>query len=109
MNDRIPAHLEVSGLVRRVNAEGGFATVLQKGEPDAGTILLVFTLNGGNTRVFERMPQLDGTRKWTLSKGEVADSKDKIEEYLNRRGKQDPDLWIVELDVPDPERFIGLS
>lgn len=109
MNDRIPARLEVSGLVRRVNAAGGFATVLQKGEPDAGTILLVFTLNGGNTRVFERMPQLDGTRKWTLSKGEVADSKDKIEEYLNRRGKQDPDLWIVELDVPDPERFIGLS
>lgn len=109
MNDRIPAHLEVSGLVRRVNAAGGFAMVLQKGEQDAGTILLVFTLNGGNTRVFERMPQLDGSRKWTLSKDESTDSKEKIEEYLNRRGKQDPDLWIVELDIPDPERFIGLS
>ena len=83
--------------------------VLQKGEPDAGTILLVFTLNGGNTRVFERMPQLDGSRKWTLSKNEGTDSKEKIEEYLSRRGKQDPDLWIVELDIPDPERFIGLS
>ena len=109
MNDRIPAHLEVSGLVRRVNAAGGFAMVLQKGEQDAGTILLVFTLNGGNTRVFERMPQLDGSRKWTLSKDESTDSKEKIEEYLNRRGKQDADLWIVELDIPDPERFIGLS
>lgn len=109
MTDRIPAHLEVSALIRRVNGEGGFATVLQKGEPDAGTILLVFVLNGGNTRIFERMPQLDGTRKWVLSKDETTDSKEKIEEYLNRRGKQDADLWIVELDIPDPERFIGLS
>lgn len=109
MDERIPAHLEVSGLVRRVGAEGGFATVLNKGERDAGTILLVLLENGGNSRVFERMPQLDGSRKWTVTRTEVSDSKEKVDEYLTRRGQQDPDLWIVELDIPQAERFIGLS
>lgn len=109
MDERIPAHLEVSGLVRRVGAEGGFATVLHKGEPDAGTILLVLLENGRNSRVFERMPQLDGSRKWTATRTEAADSKEKVDEYLTRRGQKDPDLWIVELDIPQAERFIGLS
>jgi len=30
-------------------------------------------------------------------------------EYLARRRRQDDDLWIVELDIADGERFIGLA
>jgi hypothetical protein len=30
-------------------------------------------------------------------------------ELLARRGDFDPDLWIVELDIPQAERFIGQS
>lgn len=108
MTIRVPAHLEVSGFVRQVHAAGGFAAILKKGEQDAGTILLVLAENGENLRVAERMPQLDGTRDWTIIRTEVVDSKDKITEYLDRRAKQDPDLWIVELDIPSAERFIGI-
>ena len=106
---RLPAHMEVGGLVRRINAQGGFATVIRKGEPDAGTILLVLTENGANLRVYERMPQVDGKRKWLLSKSQDVDLKEEINEYLSRRSIQDRDLWIVELDIPDGERFIPES
>ena len=41
MDARLPTHVEVSGLIRAVEAAGGFATVLSKGERDAGTIALV--------------------------------------------------------------------
>lgn len=109
MESRLPAHLDVSGLVRQVNGAGGFAAVIRKGERDAGTILLLLVENGANPRVFERMPQLDGSRKWTLIKSEPIDSKQQIDEYLDRRSSQDPDLWIVELDIPDGERFIPES
>jgi hypothetical protein len=109
MDSRLPAHVDVSALVRQVNAAGGFAAVIRKGERDAGTILLQLVENGRNARVFERMPQLDGSRKWTLIKSEAIDSKQEIDEYLNRRSHQDPDLWIVELDIPDGERFIPES
>ena len=109
MTTRVPAHLEVSGFVRQVSAAGGFAAILKKGEKDAGTILLVLAENGGNLRVAERMPQLDGSRNWAIIRTEVIDSKVKITEYLERRARQDDDLWIVELDIPSAERFIGIQ
>ena len=104
---RLPAHLEVAGLLRRVQQEGGFATVLAKGEADAGTILIVLADRDAPQRAFERMPQLDGTRAWTCSR--TADPQDPFAfgEWLDRRRRQDQDLWIIELDVPQGERFIG--
>lgn len=107
MDARLPAHLEVAALIRRVQAEGGFAAVLGKGEPEAGTILVVITENGVNSRVYERMPQLDGSRKWSCSKSQDPENKAIFDEYLERRKRQDPDLWIVELDIARAERFIG--
>ncbi|MGN6357850.1 MAG: DUF1491 family protein [Novosphingobium sp.] len=107
MEGRLPAHLEVSALIRRVQAAGGFAAVLAKGEQEAGTILVVTTENGRNTRAFERMPQLDGSRAWSCSKEQDPDNKELFNEYLARRKSQDADLWIVELDIAQAERLIG--
>lgn len=107
MDGRLPAHFEVSALIRRVQAEGGFAAVLAKGEQEAGTILVVTTENGRNTRVFERMPQLDGSRSWTCSKEQDPENKEIFNQYLERRKSQDHDLWIVELDIAQAERFVG--
>ncbi|MBV1917442.1 MAG: DUF1491 family protein, partial [Sphingomonadaceae bacterium] len=36
-------------------------------------------------------------------------NKEEFEGYLQRRQNQDPDLWILELDIAHGERFIGLS
>mgnify|MGYP000107767707 FL=1 len=83
--------------------------MLHKGEPEGGTILVLLTDRGENPRVYERMPSLDGDRKWTLSKVQDPDNKREIDEYLERRGAQDRDLWIIELDIADGERLIGLT
>lgn len=109
MEDRLPAHVEVSGLIRAVQAQGGFAMVIEKGERDAGTLLVLCCENGTNMRAYERMPQADGTRKWSLAKIQDTDNSTEFTEYCERRRRQDPDLWIVELDAPNCERFIGLS
>ncbi|MEZ5744628.1 MAG: DUF1491 family protein [Sphingomonadaceae bacterium] len=108
MDARLPAHVEVGGLVRRVQAEGGFAAVIKKGERDAGTILVVLTENGANSRVYERMPQLDGTRAWHCALRQDNENAQEFANFLERRGSQDPDLWIVELDIADGERFIAV-
>lgn len=105
---RLPAQLEVAGLIRRVQAEGGFAAVLQRGAEQGGTILVVLTENSANTRVYERMPQLDGKRIWHISRQQDPEKPEEFTGYLNRRGSQDSDLWIVELDIANGERFIGL-
>ena len=104
---RLPARLEVTALMRRVAAEGGFATVIARGEPDSGTILLVMRGSSTNPTIWERMPQLDGTRQWALNRTQEPENKQEFEDYLTRRAAQDSDLWIVELDIPNPERFVG--
>ena len=106
MEARLPAHLEVAGLIRAVEAAGGFATVVAKGERDAGTLLVVCCENGANAAAYERMPQADGTRAWTLTRKQDTDNPKEFWDYCDRRRRQDGDLWIVELDVPNGERFV---
>ena len=107
MDGRLPAHLEVTGLIRAVEAAGGFAAVLARGERDAGTMLIVTIDRAAGATLYERMPQLDGARVFIAAKRENLDSPQEFAEYLVRRRDQDSDCWIVELDVPKGERFIA--
>jgi len=107
MTTRLPAHLEVTALIRAVQAQGGFATVLAKGEKDAGTILILTIDKGENGALYERMPQLDGSRKFQQVKVQDPEKPKELDEYLARRQRQDSDIWIVELDIADAERFIA--
>ena len=106
MDNRLAAHIEVSGLLRSAQANGDFGMVLHKGERDAGSILIVMLGNQGLGTLLERMPQLDGSRQWAKTKVQVSDNKSEFEDYLARRMQQDPDVWIVELTVAKVEQFI---
>lgn len=107
MDARLPAHVEVSGLIRAVESAGGFAMVLQKGERDAGTILVLTTQNGRNTRLWERMPQLDGSRKFSCTREQDDENPREIDEYVGKRQRSDPDCWVIELDIENAERFVA--
>lgn len=107
-DERLPAHIEASALLRQVQAAGGFAAVLAKGEREAGTMIVVITAGGRDSRAYERMPRADGTRGWALAKTDSADDPGALPGWLDRRREQDPDVWIIELDIPQGERFIGL-
>ncbi|MBO9511925.1 DUF1491 family protein [Erythrobacter sp. A6_0] len=107
-DNRLPAHVEIAGMIRSVQAAGGFATVLHKGERDAGAICVIATHNGHNSTLWERMPQLDGSRKFVATKTQDTENKTDFEEYLARRLRQDPDSWQIELDIENAERFIAV-
>ena len=82
--------------------------VLAKGERDAGTVLIVTMFRGEGAQLFERMPQLDGSRPFVATKKQDIEKPEEFSEYLARRKQQDPDIWILEVDIADPERFIAL-
>lgn len=109
-NDRLPAAIEASALIRLAEANGGFGVVLHRGEPDSGTILIVILDNQGfgetQARTFERLPKADGSRGWTLDKVQDIENKIDFEEYLKRRIARDPDLWVIELTIAAGEQFI---
>lgn len=93
-------------MIRAVEAAGGFATVLRKGHREAGAILLVLTEKGTNSRVYEAMPSARSGREWLCTKCDNPENPGEFPEYLMQRGSNDPDLWIVELDIAQGERFI---
>ena len=107
MRDRLPAHLEVSAILRLAESQGGFATVLAKGERDAGTILLVTVYRDEPSRLYERMPALDGSRSFVATKAENPENPADFSEYLARRRRQDPDIWLIEVDIANSERFVA--
>ncbi|HEU4820496.1 MAG TPA: DUF1491 family protein [Qipengyuania sp.] len=104
---RLPAHLEVSALIRTAEAAGGFATVIAKGERDAGVILILTTERGGNARLWERLPNLDGSRSFSMTKKQDLENAEEFADYLARRTARDPDSWLVELDIANAERLIA--
>ncbi|TNE27556.1 MAG: DUF1491 family protein [Alphaproteobacteria bacterium] len=107
MDKRLPAHLEVSAIIRMVEAGGGFATLVARGERDAGTILLLTLERDETATLYERMPQLDGTRPYIAAKRENSEKPTEMDEYIARRRSQDPDIWVIEANVADAERFIA--
>ena len=108
MTERLPAHLEISSLIRLAQNHGGHAMVLHKGERDAGTILIISMFRGKDAQLFERMPQLDGTRPFVPTKSQDSEKPKEFDEYVERRRRQDPDIWVLEVDIDSPERFIAL-
>lgn len=98
--------MAVAGIIRAAEAAGGFGAVLHKGEREAGTILVVMAERGANLRLFELLPDPERGRVWTCTRQQDPENPADFSEYLDRRSSRDPDLWIVELDIADGERFI---
>ncbi len=105
---RLPAHLEAASILRLAESLGGFATVLARGERDGGTILLAILCRGGPAQLYERMPALDGSRSFVATKKQDPDNPTEFTEYLQRRRHRDPDIWILEVDIDEAERFTAI-
>lgn len=104
MSARLPSGLVASALIRRVHDAGGFAAVRAKGDEQAGALLLLAVDRDGAARVFER--GLGPTGEPAMIESTPADpSPESVESYWRKRRARDPDLWVIELDIPDAERF----
>ncbi len=105
MTSRLASGVLASALIRRVNNEGGHATVVAKGDPDSGSILLLCADRGRVTSLRERLLASDGSYDWQDIGPQEARESGNYLDYLGRRRRSDPDLWIIELDIPNAERF----
>lgn len=93
--------------MRQVESAGGFATILKRGEPDRGSLVLVIAERGVTKALIERRMGPDFTYRWTVADEERDLSADKFLTLTQQRARFDPDLWLIELDVADAERFIA--
>jgi hypothetical protein len=100
VSGRLPTGMLVSALLRRVHNAGGSATVVAKGDPDAGAILVIAGWRGQDQRLFERGIGSDGQ----VSLIDSTPAED-VDGYCRRRRARDPDLWLIELDVAGAQQF----
>ncbi len=101
---RLPASLEASAIRRAVEAAGGNAMVLRRGDPDRGSLILVINHRGVHHAILERLLEPGGNYRWGPAAPSDA-TPAQVAEFLARRARFDPDSWLIELDVPNPQRF----
>jgi hypothetical protein len=104
---RLPAKLEITGLARRVETEGGFATVVHRGDPDGGSLLLLVSSRGRHCACLERILGMSGGYQWRVTGPAESAKSEEVASFLAKRVQFDPDLWAMELDIAEPERFIA--
>ena len=107
MSRRLPTHVEVAGILRRAAAGGDFATVMRKGDPDRGSLLIIVSSRGQHIAILERVLGVDGEYRWEATRTPDSQGSAEIAEFLARRARFDDDLWAIELDIADAERFIA--
>lgn len=107
MPNRLPAHVEASGLLRRAESEGGFGTILKRGDRERGTIILHVTRRGEHHCFVERALAADRSYHWRQAGPATGAEPGLLADWSQKRVRFDEDLWLIELDVPDPERFIA--
>ena len=104
MTARVTTQLAVSALVRRVDAAGGSAVVIARGDRDSGTILLLVEDRGRDRHILELGYDSAGKRV-PVRVGPQDGDDTGITAYWQRRRDRDPDLWVVEVNVAAAERF----
>jgi hypothetical protein len=99
--------VEVAAILRSVSAAGGFATVVSKGEAERGALLLLVSSRGRHVTCLERVLAASGDYGWQRAGPAESASSTELRDFLAKRARFDPDMWAIELDIVDPERFIA--
>lgn len=95
---RLAAGMLVSALIRRAEQAGGGGMVLAKGDATAGALLIQLADRGQPGPLLERRLDPEGNYRWSPT---GPDADEERGDYIARRRRSDPDLWVIELDVPD--------
>lgn len=107
MTSGIAAHVATSALIRLAQSYGGFAAVVAKGDPTAGQLVLIILQKGQFSGLFERQLGPDYRYSWQACGPQDVENTQEITAYTDRRRASDPDLWVIELDVPVATQLIA--
>ena len=101
---RLKTKLVIQAAVRLCTVRATPVAVTQRGDEDAGTIIVKLNqLDLGCTVLIETHAP-DGSRAWLRATGAAPVPEADADAYIARQSKRDPDLWVVEI-----EDRLGLS
>lgn len=98
--ERLRTELRAQAWIRRAQAMGLMATVVRKGDADAGALFLKFNRFKAGCEVFAGTAAPDGAPAWLRATGAVPVAEREADLYLTRQAAYDSDLWVVEIEDP---------
>lgn len=106
MEPRLTAGLRVAALLRRADLAGRGAYVVRRGDDTAGAIALGVLRPSGTAELWsQEYDMATDTRPWVrVASGTPAE----IDAAAARQRAADPDLWVIELELPEGEAPGGL-
>jgi len=94
----LKAGIWVSACLSACRAAAVPATVLAKGDADAGTVILKWRRPDGLGGALVAMPTLDAGREWRLATGARPVVETEVDAYWRRQRARDPDVWVLEIE-----------
>jgi hypothetical protein len=98
--DQLKTEFRVQGWLRRCAAAGVMATVVRRGDSEAGALFLKVNRFAKGCEVFSRITGADGTTTWLRATGRAPVPEATADIYLERQSRYDADLWVVEIEDP---------
>lgn len=102
---RLKSEIRVAAQLRRAAAAGAFATIVRKGDADAGAIAVKVYLGGGAARLFVEARDDKGEAVWREPL-DGPQSEAAIDRFLDKETRFDRDLWIVEIEDREGRIFV---
>lgn len=89
--------------MRRAEVGGAYAMLMQKGDGDAGAVLVKVCTLDREAVLYRPIRNMEGARVW-LPKGPLPEFE--IDAFINGRKASDPDLWVVEIEDKQGRHFL---
>ena len=102
---RLAPAIEASAFVRQAEISGGFGMILHRGDAQRGTLLLSIAERGQPLTCLARELGAIGYA-WQRVGPDLAESAE-LRLFLEKRRRNDPDEWQIELDIPSAERLVA--
>ena len=74
------------------------ATVVRRGDPDAGTVLLKLNRFEQGVTVYTQASSMTTSRPGAAAPGPQPVSEAEADAYIERQVKYDPDVWVLEIE-----------
>jgi hypothetical protein len=74
------------------------ATVVRRGDPDVGTVLIKLNRFEDGVTVYAQASTLDGEPAWSRGSGPKPVTEAEADAYIARQVERDPDVWVIEIE-----------
>lgn len=98
---RVKASIWVSAQVRMCGLLALPVVVRRRGDPDAGSILIRLDRVDGYSVLLSQSRDAEGRQVWMMGNDAEPLADAEVEQYIERRIKNDPDIWVIEIEDRD--------